>query len=301
VLRTGTYSIVARDPTTGEMGAAVQSHWFSVGSIVTWGEPGVGVVATQANVDRGYGPRALALLRDGVAAPDALSRLLGRDAEAAVRQVAVLDAAGQSAVHTGVDCIPFAGDASGDGYCCQANMMASETVWGAMSEAYRSEDGSLTSRLLAALDAAEAAGGDVRGRQSAALLVVGPEGEPWDRAVDLRVEDHPDPLAELRRLVAVSDAYAEATRGDWLAGQGRHVDAAPCYVRAAELAPENHELLFWAGLATALAGDVEAGALRVAQAIKLQPGWAELLPRLTPDAAPSAAAVQAALREHADG
>jgi uncharacterized Ntn-hydrolase superfamily protein len=297
VLRTGTYSIVAHDPGTGQMGVAVQSHWFSVGSMVTWGEPGVGVVATQANVDPGYGPRALALMRDGASATEALAQLLAKDAEAAVRQVAVVDAAGRCAAHTGADCIPFAGDARGDAYCCQANMMASEVVWGAMSDGYRTAEGPLPGRLLAALDAAEAAGGDVRGRQSAALLVVGAEGEPWERVVELRVEDHPDPLGELRRLVAVSDAYAQAARGDWLAGQGRHTDAAPYYERAAELAPDNHELLFWSGLATALAGDVETGARRVADAIEIEPGWGDLLPRLTPDTAPSAAVVLAALRE----
>ena len=297
MLRTGTYSIVARDPATGQMGVAVQSHWFSVGSIVTWGEPGVGVVATQANVDPAYGPRALALMRDGRPGPEALARLLEQDAEAAVRQVAVVDAAGRCAVHTGADCIPFAGDVRGDASCCQANMMASEGVWGAMSDAYEATEGSLTGRLLAALDAAEAAGGDVRGRQSAALLVVGAEGEPWEREVELRVEDHADPHGELRRLVAISDAYAEATRGDWLTGQGRHEEAAPCYMRAAALAPDNHELLFWSGLATALAGDVQTGARRVAEAIEIEPGWGDLLPRLTPDAAPSAAAVLAALHE----
>jgi len=296
VVRSGTYSIVARDPATGDLGVAVQSHWFSVGSMVTWGEPGVGVVATQANVDPAYGPRALALMRDGVAGPDALARLLAADAEAAVRQVAVVDAAGASAVHTGADCIPFAGDEPGEAFSCQANMMAGAAVWGAMAAAFRESDGPLAARLLAALDAGEAVGGDVRGRQSAALLVVGPEGEPWERRVELRVEDHAEPLVELRRLLGVSDAYAEATRGDWLAGQGRHAEAAPCYVRAAELAPGNHELLFWAGLATALAGDVEAGADRVEQAIEAQPGWGDLLPRLTADAAPSAADVLAALQ-----
>lgn len=295
--RTGTYSIVAHDSDTGELGVAVQSHWFSVGSLVSWGEPGVGTVATQANVDPSYGPRAVALLRAGASAQDALAQLLAADAEAAVRQVAVIDAAGRAAVHTGDDCIAFAGDSSGNGFSCQANMMASEAVWPTMADAYRSASGPLAVRLLAALDGAEAAGGDVRGRQSAALLVVSASGEPWERLVELRVEDHPDPNAELHRLLGLSEAYAEAGRGDALAGEGRHTEAAPCYVKAAELAPDNHELLFWAGLATALVGDLDAGAERVSAAIERQPGWGDLLPRLSTEAAPSAAGVLGRLRE----
>jgi uncharacterized Ntn-hydrolase superfamily protein len=296
-VRTGTYSIVARDPATGELGVAVQSHWFSVGSLVSWAEPGVGAVATQANVDPAYGPRTLALIRVGVTAPDALARLLEADPEADVRQVAAIDASGRVAVHTGAGCIPYAGDASGDDFSCQANMMGSEAVWGAMADAFRRAEGPLTHRLLAALDAGEGAGGDVRGRQSAALLVVGRTGEPWERTVELRIEDHADPLAELRRLVRLSEAYAEAGEGDRLVGEGRHREAAARYIRAAELVPDNHELMFWAGLGTALAGDVDGGAERVAAAIALEPGWGELLPRLTPDTAPSAAAVLARLRD----
>ena len=196
-VRTGTYSIVARDPATGELGVAVQSHWFSVGSLVSWAEPGVGAVATQANVDPAYGPRTLALIRVGVTAPDALARLLEADPEADVRQVAAIDASGRVAVHTGAGCIPYAGDASGDDFSCQANMMGSEAVWGAMADAFRRAEGPLTHRLLAALDAGEGAGGDVRGRQSAAIVVAPAEGERWRLSVDLRVEDHPEPIDEI--------------------------------------------------------------------------------------------------------
>jgi uncharacterized Ntn-hydrolase superfamily protein len=234
-------------------------------------------------------------MRSATPAPDALAELLARDRGAAVRQVAVLDAQDRIGVHTGPGCIPFAGHVAGDGFSCQANMMASDRVWGAMAERFRGAGGPLAHRLLAALDAGEEAGGDVRGRQSAALLVVQPEGEPWERTVELRVEDHPEPLDELRRLVALSDAYAEASEGDRLAGLGRHADAAARYVRAAELAPDNHELMFWGGLGIALAGDLDGGARRVAAAIAREPGFRDLLPRLTPETAPAAAAVLARL------
>ena len=196
-----TYSIVARDPGTGELGVAVQSHWFGVGSIVPWARPGVGAVATQANAEAAYGPRALALIEAGAGAEQALTRLLAEDPGAAGRQVAVLDAAGAVAVHTGDGCIPFAGHVTGEGVSCQANIMVTEAVWPAMLDAFESASGALTLRLLAALDAAEAVGGDLRGRQSAAILVVPAEGESWETVVSLRVEDDPEPLAELRRLV----------------------------------------------------------------------------------------------------
>jgi uncharacterized Ntn-hydrolase superfamily protein len=290
-----TYSIVARDPDTGELGVAVQSHWFSVGPIVPWAAPGVGAVATQANAEVAYGPRALALLREGADAQQALDQLLDEDPGAAGRQVAVLDATGRVAVHTGEACIPFAGHATGEGVSCQANIMSSERVWPAMLEAFGSSNESLTLRLLAALDAAERAGGDLRGRQSAAILVVPAEGEPWRTRLSLRVEDHPDPLPELRRLIRLGDAYALASRADELVNEGRHDEAAELYGRASELAPDNHELRFWAGLGAAQGGDLDAGVAKVREAIAQHPGWRELLERLPPQVAPSAAAVRGRL------
>ena len=290
-----TYSIVARDPETGELGVAVQSHWFSVGSIVPSARPGVGAVATQANAEPAYGPRALELLSQGVSAQEALDRLLAADPGSGSRQVAVLDAGGGVAAHTGSACIAHAGHITGDGVSCQANIMASECVWPAMLEAFSSTAGSLTARLLAALDAAEGEGGDTRGRQSAAILVVPSAGESWDMIVSLRVEDHPDPLPELRRLVALQDAYALAGRGDELLYAGRHEEAARLYVQASERAPGNHELLFWAGLGMAQAGDLDAGVKQVRDAIALQPTWRELLGRLPSDIAPAAADVLARL------
>jgi uncharacterized Ntn-hydrolase superfamily protein len=285
-----TYSIVAADPRTGELGVAVQSHWFSVGGLVTWAEPGIGAVATQANVDAGYGPRALDLLRGGTSATQALQALVARDELRDVRQVAIVDAGGEVAAHTGNACMEHAGHVVGAGHACQANIMADPGVWPAMSAAFTADEGNLARRLLAALDAAEAAGGDLRGRQSAAMLVVGPEGEPWDRLVDLRVEDHPEPLQELRRLLGLADAYREAGEGDRLSAEGDFDGAAARYLAAYELAPECIELEFWAGLSMA-PRDPERGTEHVRAAVRSHRGWAELLARLDPADAPAAADV----------
>jgi uncharacterized Ntn-hydrolase superfamily protein len=296
-LREGTYSIVARDPDTGEVGVAVQSHWFSVGSVVSWARAGIGAVATQSIGEPSYGPGLLDLLERGVAPAEALERLTADDERAHFRQVAVVDAQGRVAVHTGSSCIAFAGDRTGDGYSVQANMMASPEVWPAMSRGFEAAEGPLARRLVAALRAAEAAGGDVRGRQSSAIVVAPAEGEPWRLSTDLRVEDHPEPLDELERLLDVADAYRLATEGDDLVGRGDHDEAAQRYTRAAELAPGNHELIFWSGMSAADGGDMTTALERVRKAIEMQPGWAELLDRLQPDIAPSAAAVRAALRK----
>jgi uncharacterized Ntn-hydrolase superfamily protein len=296
-VRRGTYSIVARDPGSGALGVAVQSHWFCVGGVVSWAEPAAGAVATQSLAERSYGPKGLALMRGGAAAPAALAQLLRDDAEAAVRQIAFVDGAGRVAVHTGERCIPEAGHHAGEGFSCQANIMARPGVPEAMAAAYESATGALAERLLAALDAAEAAGGDLRGRQSAALLVVDPVGEPWRRSVDLRVDDHGDPLAEIRRLHTLHLAYELSEQAETLTGEGRHAEAAPLYERAAELAPDSDELLFFSGLAAAVAGDLDAALERVRRAMSVNPGWRALLPRLGPDIAPGAAEVLAAL-EH---
>ncbi|HXS44036.1 MAG TPA: DUF1028 domain-containing protein [Solirubrobacteraceae bacterium] len=294
-MRRGTYSIVARDRRTGELGVAVQSHWFAVGAIVPWVRAGVGAVATQSIAEPAYGPQALDALAAGARAPGALDGLLADDAQARFRQVGVVDAHGDVAVHTGAGCVAHAGDERGAGFTAQANMMASAAVWPAMARAFEAAVGPLARRLLAALHAAQAEGGDIRGRQSAALLVAPAEGEPWRRTVDLRVDDDPEPLAELDRLLDLADAYDLATQGDELVGQGRHDEAGERYARAAQLAPGNHELLFWAGLAAAQAGDLPTALERVRRAIALEPGWRELLDRLEPEIAPGAAVVRDAL------
>lgn len=292
-----TYSIVARDPSSGQLGVAVQSHWFSVGPIVPWAQAGVGALATQANAEVSYGPQGLELLRQGLGAREALERLLAADPGASGRQVAIVDAHGSVATHTGSLCIPFAGHATGDAVSCQANIMASERVWPAMLEAFNSASGAFAARLMAALDAGELAGGDLRGRQSAAILVVPPQGTPWQAIVSLRVEDHPEPLAELRRLLRLHEAYELAGQADELVNEGQHDEAASLYRRAGSLAPDNHELRFWAGLGAAQAGDVDSGVADVLAAIEQQPGWRELLGRLPADVAPAASVVLAALRD----
>jgi uncharacterized Ntn-hydrolase superfamily protein len=284
--RRGTYSIVARDAQTGALGVAVQSHWFSVGPLVPWAEAGIGAVATQANVDISYGPRLLERLRAGEKARTALAQLVAADGEAAVRQVAVVDALGGVAAHTGSDCMPFAGHLTGDGFSCQANLMADGRVWSEMAETFRTAAGSFPYRLLAALDAGETAGGDVRGRQSAAILVVPAGGSPWEKIVDLRVEDNPEPLVELRRLMRLHDAYVLAGEGDRFVGEGRLNEAATRYVEADQANPGNPELMFWAGLSLIAQGDEDRGLTLVRGAIATHRGWSELLARLSPQSGP---------------
>ena len=286
-MRHGTYSIVAFDPETGEHGAAVHSHWFSVGSLCIWARPGIGAVATQSVVEPAHGPDGLDRMAAGAAAADALDAVLGADALAAVRQVGIVDAEGRIAVHTGADCIPCAGHATGAHVSAQANMMARGTVPAAMVAGFEAADGDLADRLTAALEAAEGQGGDVRGRQSAALVVVPREGEAWQNRFELRVEDHHEPIEELGRLLRLARAYELAGAADQLMASDRAREAGPLYERAAELAPESHELLFWAGLAQAHAGDAERGVAAVRRAIELHPGWRQLLERLSPEFAPA--------------
>ena len=284
-----TYSIVAHDPATGQLGVAVQSHWFSVGSVVPWARPGVGAVATQSIARADYGPRGLELMGSGVAPAEALSQLTAADNGGRARQVAMVNAAGDVACWTGPDCIAFAGDAQSDGVSCQANIMRNDTVWGAMLEAFLWESGSLSRRLLAALFAGEEAGGDLRGRQSAAILVVPDSGEWWETEVSLRVEDTEAPLPELERLLRLEDAYQAAASADRAVARGSYDEAAEGYRRAAELAPESEELRFWAALGKAQSGDDEGAVAQLRQLFSENPDWRTLLERLTPATAPAAA------------
>lgn len=281
-----TYSLVAFDPDTGECGVAVQSHWFSVGGLVTWGEPGVGAVATQANVEVAYGPRGLARMRAGASAPEALVELVAADELGAVRQVAMVDAYGGVGAHTGADCMSFCGQELSNHHSAQGNLMATDRVWGEMSAAFEACQGPLAERLLDALDAGEAAGGDVRGRQSAAILVVPPEGEPWQRVIELRVEDDPEPLVELRRLVALKAAYVCAAEGDDLQGHGDYAAAAAKYIEAWEMAPECEELSFWAALALIHQGDIDRGLPLLRRTVAAHAGWTQLLGMLDESEAP---------------
>lgn len=282
-----TYSIVARDPKTGELGVAVQSHWFSVGSVVPWAEAGVGAVATQSLVDPAYGPLGLNMMRLGRSAPDALAGILKSDQEREVRQVAMIDAKGNVAAHTGAKCIAMAGNVVDESrqFSVQANLMEKDTVWGAMADAYRNAppDADLAERLLLALEAAQSQGGDIRGRQSAALLIVAPQstGKPWlDRHFDLRVEDSPDPLAELRRLVKIQRAYNHMNAGD-LAVEKKDFDTASReYAAAEQHAPQITEIPFWHAVTLAGAGKVDESLPIFHTVFEREPVWAELIPRL---------------------
>jgi uncharacterized Ntn-hydrolase superfamily protein len=281
-----TYSIVAHDPDTGQLGVAVQSHWFSVGPIVPWAEAGVGAVATQSFAEPAYGPLGLELMRTGRTAQQALEALVSTDPDEAVRQVAMIDAGGQVAVHTGGRCIQAAGHVTGRGYSCQANLMLNDTVWDAMAEAYETTPGDLAERLLASLEAAQAEGGDLRGRQSAAILVVAGQGSdrPWqDRLFDLRIEDHPQPVKELRRLVRLQRAYLELNEGDERWTQGEIEEAMEAYRRATEIVPDeatNGEAPFWVGITLASAGQVEEAIPYLVRAYRQDEVWAGLIPRL---------------------
>jgi uncharacterized Ntn-hydrolase superfamily protein len=278
-----TYSIVARDDETGQMGVAVQSHFFSVGPIVPWAEAGVGAVATQAHAEVSYGPKGLELMRGGTPAGRALGVLVFADKEAERRQVAMVDARGRAVAHTGEQCIAEAGDRQGDGVSVQANMMLKATVPDAMLDAYEKTAGDLAERMLAALDAAEAEGGDIRGRQSAAILIVKGRAsdKPWeDRIVDLRVEDHPTPLEELRRLVMMRRGYDAVERAEHAALAGDMETAAREYERAEENVGENVEASFWAGVSLAAAGEEEQARALLQKSLARRDGWAELLRRL---------------------
>jgi uncharacterized Ntn-hydrolase superfamily protein len=278
-----TYSIVARDPSTGQLGVAVQSHAFSVGSIVTWAEAGVGAVATQSLARLDYGPEGLTLMRQGRTAEQALAERLAADPDREVRQVAMVDAAGSVAAHTGARCIQPAGHIVGSGYSVQANLMLNDTIWPAMQQAYESAGGDLVERLLAALDAAQAAGGDIRGQQSAALLVVeGTRAEkPYEgRIFDLRVDDAPRPLQELRRLVRLKRAYMLSDVAEQEMVAGRPDAASAAFQQAVELAPDLLELRFWAAAALFNAGHERQALELFREVFSREPIWADLVPRL---------------------
>ena len=278
-----TYSIVARDAETGQLGVAVQSHWFSVGSGVLWAEPGIGAVATQSFLDPAYGPLGLELMRAGKSAEQSLSALLAADEHIDVRQVGMVDANGSVANHTGKNAIREACDASGAGYTVQANLMWKPTVCTAMMRAYEQAEGDLAERLMIALEAAQDEGGDIRGKQSAALLVVSGDASlpAWGgRIVDLRVEDDAEPLVELRRLLVVARAYNLMNEGDGHLANGDVEKASAAYSGAAELIPDNHETVFWHAVTLASAGREEEAMPLFAKAFEQWPLWRELVQRL---------------------
>ena len=278
-----TYSIVARDPSTGELGVAVQSHWFSVGPIVAWAEAGVGAVATQSFVEPSYGKNGLDLMRSGRSAPDALKELLAKDEAREVRQVAMIDAQGRVDAFTGKNDIQAAGHIVGTNFSVQANLMLNDKVWPAMARAFESTKGNLADRMLAALDAAQLAGGDIRGRQSAALIVVTgkPTGQAWkDRTFDLRVDDSPEPLKELRRLVRLQRAYNHMNAGDLAVEKKDNEGALREYGAAEKLVPDNAEMIYWHAVALVNMGRVDESLPLFRKVFAMDPNWRTLTPRL---------------------
>jgi len=278
-----TYSIVARDPATGDLGVAVQSHWFSVGSVVTFAKAGVGAVATQSFVEVSYGPLGLGKMREGKPAADALRELMASDAHPEVRQVAFVDTQGRIAAHTGKGCIPGAGHRTGDGYSVQANLMLTDEVPDAMAAAFEAASGPLAERMLAALEAAQGVGGDIRGKQSAALLVVRAKASerPWtDRLVDLRIDDHEHPLRELSRLLRLHRAYEKMNRGDEAVAAGDMELALGEYALAEEMFPDNDEFIFWHAVTLVTNDRLDESLPLFARSFRMNPNWMLLIPRL---------------------
>ena len=280
-----TYSIVAFDPQTGDMGVAVQSHWFSVGTIVSWGEAGVGVIATQSFVNASFGPRGLALLKQGKSPQEVVDELIKSDEGRDFRQLAVLDSKGRAASFTGAKCIQPAGNIVGENFSVQANLMLNDKVWPAMAESIKNSKGPLAERMIAALEAAEESGGDIRGKQSAALLVVRGKstGNIWeDRLVDLRVDDHSEPLVELRRLLTVHRAYEHMNNGD-LAVEKNDMDKAMAeYSAAMKMFPENLEMKYWTAIALANKGNISDALPMFKEIFSKNNNWKILTPRLVP-------------------
>lgn len=256
-----TYSIVARDPETGEMGVAVQSHWFSVGSIVSWAEAGVGAIATQSFVNVSFGPSGLELLKEGKTAQEVSKILIDADEGRDVRQLAIIDAKGNVAAYTGKKCIPDAGHIIGANFSVQANMMLNDKIWSAMEQAFQSSKGKhLAERMITALEAAQQSGGDIRGKQSAAILVVKGEatGKVWeDRLIDLRVEDHPEPIQEIKRLLKVFRAYEYMNAGDLAIEKNDIEGALTAYGSAEEMFPDNLEMKYWHAISLANVGMID--------------------------------------------
>lgn len=278
-----TYSIVARDEITGELGVAVQSHWFSVGSIVSWAEAGVGAVATQSFVNVSFGPEGLRLLKEGKNAEEVLNELISKDEGRDFRQLAIIDANGNVAAYTGKSCIEFASHRTGKNYSVQANMMLTDRVVNAMAEAFEKSSGPLAERLIEALKAAEKEGGDIRGKQSAALLVVRGKstGKIWeDRLIDLRIEDHPEPVEEIERLLKVYRAYEHMNNGDLAVEKGDDKKALEEYGSAENILPENLEIKYWVAVSFANLGKLDQALPRFKFVFERDKNWIELTKRI---------------------
>ena len=279
-----TYSIIAMDETSGQLGVAVQSHWFSVGFLVPWAKAGVGAVATQSFVKVDYGPEGLKLMESGMTATEVLRTLTSQDDGEDLRQVGMIDFNGNVAVHTGKRCIKHAGHVTGDNYSVQANMMANATVPKAMANAFENSKGDLADRMMAALEAAEGEGGDIRGKQSAAMVIVSgdPTGVDWkDTILSLRIEDHPTPLVELKRLIRIHRAYQHANMGDQYMETEEIEKALSEYSKAAEFYPENAELPYWSAIALVNGGRLEDALPVFKSVFRRNPNLKTMTPRLT--------------------
>ncbi len=279
-----TFSIVARDPVTGEMAVAVQSHWFSVGTAVPWGEAGVGVVATQSFVNKSYGPKGLALIKSGKTAPEALQELLAQDEGREVRQVAMIDTNGNVNAYTGKNCIDYASQIVGKNFSVQSNMMLNKKVCPAMAKAFEESTGKpLAERVLAVLQAAQAVGGDIRGKQSAAILVVAGKSssQPWnDKLIDLRVDDNTLPLVELNRLLQLYRAYEHMDKGDLATEKNDMPLAMKEYRSAMQLFPKNLEMQYWTAITLANNKKITAAAAMLQKIYKQDANWRALTKRL---------------------
>lgn len=279
-----TFSIVARDSVTGEMAVAVQSHWFSVGTAVSWAEAGVGAVATQSFVNKSFGIRGLELLKHGLTSQQALDSLLKDDEGREVRQVAIIDTKGNVATHTGKGCIQYATQIQGNQFSVQSNMMLGDQVSNAMAFAFIKSNGKpLGERMLLALEAAQGEGGDIRGQQSAALLIVPAksEGKPWDeRTVDLRVDDSKEPIKELRRLYTVQVAYEHMNKGDLAVEKNDMIGAMNEYNAAMKMIPGNLEMQYWTAITLANNKEVDKAILIFKKVFAKDKNWKELTRRL---------------------
>ena len=278
-----TFSIVAYDSATGDMGVAVQSHWFSVGTIVTWGEAGVGVIATQSFVNPAFGPDGLKLLKDGLSPKEVVDKLISEDDGRDFRQLAVLDSKGRVAAYTGKKCIESAGDIQGKNFSAQANMMLNENIWPAMAKSFDTSKGTLAERLVVALEAAQKAGGDIRGKQSAALLVVSgkPTGKVWkDRKVDLRVEDSDEPIKEIKRLLTVHQAYEHMNNGDLAVEKNDMKLAMDEYSAAEKMFPDNLEMKYWKAVTLANNGELDKSLPIFIEVFNKDKNWKTLTKRI---------------------
>ena len=288
----GTYSIVACDTSTGEIGAAVQSKYFAVGAVVPWAKAGVGAVATQAAGVAAYGPKLLYLLGSGYTPEAALDEALADDEGRETRQLGVVDASGRAAAFTGSDCLDWAGHLVGNGYACQGNILVGRAVVDAMARAYEQTEGALAVRLMAALEAAQAAGGDKRGQQSAGLVVeragaANLTRDAIDRVVDLRVDDHPEPVAELRRLLDIRQRW-DAMMLSYAHFEARDFERAiDTITRAMEIAPDDPVLHYNRACYASVAGRRDDALADLRRSLELDPSYAQQA-REDPDFAPLA-------------